>query len=88
MRYLIYNPVLDTNKIIDTSKSIETLRTQFFWQLGTSKTSMEWVRLQHLDHEELDRLCLEESVLEWVTLLCIREKQYRNLTLEGIPDQV
>jgi hypothetical protein len=48
----------------------------------------EWVALKDLNLGHLDALCLYDAAGWWRRVLFLKEKQYRNLVLENIPDQI
>lgn len=72
---------------------IEKIREVFRWGRNYTEKmerlpATEWVLLKDLNEGYLDALCQYPPITDWAKLLFIREKQYRNLTAEGIPDQV
>lgn len=81
---LLYLTILDP---------IEKIREVFTWGRNFNEKmerlpKTEWVLLKDLNDEHLDALCTGKYSPEWITKLFIREKQYRNLDLENIPDKV
>jgi hypothetical protein len=48
----------------------------------------EWVLIKDLTDDHLDALCLYNPIDWRFKVLFLKEKQYRNLTLENIPDEV
>lgn len=72
---------------------IEKIREVFTWGRNYNEKmerlfQTEWVLLKDLTEGHLDALCTGFHSNEWLTLLFIREKQYRNITQENIPDEV
>jgi hypothetical protein len=77
---------------------IEKIREVFTWGRNYNEKmerlpATEWVLLKDLNEGHLDALCTGKYSPEWITLLFIREKQYRNLIqenviVEAIPDKV
>lgn len=66
---------------------IREIREVFIWGSNYDEnmkllTTTKWVLLKDLNEGHLDALCTGKYSEEWITLLFIREKQYRNLNLE------
>lgn len=72
---------------------IHKIREVFRWGRNYDENmkrlpATEWVLLKDLNDGHLDALCQYGPIADWMKLLFIREKQWRNLTAELIPDRV
>lgn len=73
---------------LHATSPIEEIREFFKWGRNYDADNnrlpkTEWVPLKDLNDGHLDALCTGKFSQEFITLLFIREKQYRNLTLEN-----
>lgn len=81
----LHNTVIGDEELIQVydDEPFEKVRKFFHWGALINK-KRKWIPLYKLKNDHLDALCLYEKAETFARILFIKEKQYRQLTLENL----